>query len=445
MKRAIVVGSGAGGATAARELQGAYAVTVLEAGRQFRPFSLGLPLLEKVRSTGLLFDEREIQILFPAMQIRKVHDGMVLVNGIGLGGTTTLSAGNALRMDADLKALGIDLDAEFAEIAREIPIGTEHQGRWRKTTRRLFEICQEMGLDPRPTPKMVDAGRCVSCGRCVMGCPYGAKWDSRRFLRAAVEAGAELIVGCRVERVVVEDGEAIGVEARSGLAHRFYPADLVVLAAGGLSTPAILGRSGVECEPGLFVDPVLCVATEWGGSQQCREMTMPFVVQRERFILSPYFDYLSFFFNRAWKHPARNTLALMVKLADSCAGSVAPNGKIAKVLTDRDREGLTEGVELCREVLGRLGVMQDATYLGTINAGHPGGTLPLTAREADTLHDRRLPENVYVADASLLPRSLGNPPILTIVALAKRIARICREAAQSGGLGRVDTSACGLG
>jgi choline dehydrogenase-like flavoprotein len=429
MKRAIVVGSGAGGATAAKELQGAYAVTVLEAGREFRPFSLGLPLLEKVRSTGLLFDEREIGLIFPSMQIRKMHDGMVLVNGIGLGGTTTLSAGNALRMDADLKALGIDLDAEFAEISREIPIGTEHQKRWRKTTRRLFGICQEMGLDPRPTPKMVDASRCVNCGRCVVGCPSGAKWDSRQFLRAALEGGAELITGCRVERVVVRDGKAIGVEARSGLARRFYPADLVVLAAGGLATPAILERSGVECEPKLFVDPVLCVATECEGSRQCREITMPFVVQRERFILSPYFDYLSFFFSRAWKHPARNTLALMIKLADSCAGSVASNGEIVKTLTGRDRDGLSEGVELCREILGRLGVRQEATYLGTINAGHPGGTLPLTAREADTLHDRRLPANVYVADATLLPRSLGNPPILTIVALAKRIGKICRDAA----------------
>lgn len=427
MKRAIVVGSGAGGATVAKELQGTYAVTVLEAGREFRPFSLGLPLLEKVRRSGLLFDEREIQLLFPEMKIRKIQDGMVLVNGIGLGGTTTLSAGNALRMDADLKALGIDLDAEFTEIAREIPIGTEHQRRWRKTTSRLFEICREMGLDPRPTPKMVDAGHCVNCGRCVMGCPHGAKWDSRRYLRAALEAGAELITGCRVERVVVKDGRSIGVEGRRGLVRRFYPADLVVLAAGGLATPAILERSGVGCEPNLFVDPVLCVATEWVGSQQCREISMPFVTQRERFIVSPYFDYLSFFFNRAWKHPARNTLALMIKLADSCAGSVVSNGKVAKALTERDREGLSEGVELCREILGRLGVRRDATYLGTINAGHPGGTLPLTAREAGTLHNSRLPVNVYVADATLLPRSAGNPLILTIIALAKRIARICRE------------------
>jgi choline dehydrogenase-like flavoprotein len=429
MKRAIVVGSGAGGATAAKELQGAYAVTVLEAGGDFRPFSAGLPLLETVRRAGLLFDEREIQLVFPSMQIRKMHDGMVLVNGLALGGTTTLSAGNALRMDGDLRALGIDLDAEFEEIYREIPVTADHQKRWRKTTRRLFDICQELGLAPRPTPKMIDFGRCASCGRCVLGCPHGAKWDSRVYLDAAIAGGAEVVRGCRVEKVAVRGGTAIGVEARIGLSRRFYPADLVVLAAGGFATPAILARSGVECESRLFVDPVLCVGTERASSQQCREITMPFVVQRERFILSPYFDYLSFFFNRDWRRPAKDTLGLMIKLADSEEGEVASNGRVAKALAESDRAALREGVELCREILSRLGVRRDATYLGTINAGHPGGTLPLTAREARTLHDGRLPENVYVADASLLPRSLGNPPILTIIALAKRISRICREAA----------------
>ena len=40
--RAIVVGSGAGGATAARELQGTFDVTVLEAGGSFRPLSFDL-------------------------------------------------------------------------------------------------------------------------------------------------------------------------------------------------------------------------------------------------------------------------------------------------------------------------------------------------------------------------------------------------------------------
>ena len=71
MKRAIVVGTGAGGATAAKELQGAFDVTILEAGGPFRPFSVDLSFVEKVKGLGLLFDEREIRFLFPAMRIQK--------------------------------------------------------------------------------------------------------------------------------------------------------------------------------------------------------------------------------------------------------------------------------------------------------------------------------------------------------------------------------------
>lgn len=423
MRRAIVVGSGAGGATAAKELQGKFEVTVLEAGKEFRPLSLSLPTMERLKRIGLLFDEREIQLIFPAMQIRKTED-MILVNGIGLGGTTTLCTGNAVRMDQDLRASGINLDAEFEEIYQEIPITTEHQKRWHKHTRRLFEICQEMGLNPRPTPKMGNYDRCISCGRCVLGCPQGAKWDSRRFLEMAQQKGAQVITGCKVERVVIKDGRATGVWAKEGWARRFYPADLVILAAGGLATPVILQNSGIPCEPRLFVDPVLCVATEWSNALQCKEIEMPFIVRQKHFILSPYFDYLSFFFNKAWKYPARDTLGIMIKLADSNVGSISKR-ELMKTLTGEDKQRLSEGVEICTEMLLRFGAERDSIFLGTINAGHPGGMLPLTEQEAGSFHHSRLPANLYVADATLLPRSLGNPPILTIIAMAKRVSKLC--------------------
>lgn len=423
MRRAIVVGSGAGGATAAKELQGKFEVTVLEAGKEFRPLSLSLPTMERLKRIGLLFDEREIQLIFPAMQIRKTED-MILVNGIGLGGTTTLCTGNAVRMDQDLRASGINLDAEFEEIYQEIPITTEHQKRWHKHTRRLFEICQEMGLNPRPTPKMGNYDRCISCGRCVFGCPQGAKWDSRRFLEMAQQKGAQVITGCKVERVVIKDGRATGVWAKEGWARRFYPADLVILAAGGLATPVILQNSGIPCEPRLFVDPVLCVATEWSNALQCKEIEMPFIVRQKHFILSPYFDYLSFLFNKAWKYPARDTLGIMIKLADSNVGSISKR-ELTKTLTGEDKQRLSEGVEICTEMLLRFGAERDSIFLGTINAGHPGGMLPLTEQEAGSFHHSRLPANLYVADATLLPRSLGNPPILTIIAMAKRVSKLC--------------------
>jgi choline dehydrogenase-like flavoprotein len=425
MKRALVIGSGAGGATAAMELQGAFDVTVLEAGEEFQPLSLSLRSLERLKSTGLLFDEREIHFAFPTMQIRKTPD-MVLVNGIGTGGSTAICAGNGVRMDQDLRAIGIDLDPEFEEIFRQIPISTAHQKRWRKHTRQLFGICQEMGLNPAPMPKMGNFDRCKSCGRCIFGCPEGMKWDSRQFLDAAIGKGANLITGCRVESVEIEDGRAVGVRARQGLGHHFYPADLVILAAGGFATPAILDESGIPCEPHLFVDPVLTVATRWPGSHQCHEIEMPFVVQRPGYIVSPYFDFLSFFFNDDWNYPARDILGVMIKLAESSEGSVTRQG-VRKTLTEADKEALAAAQKLVTEILCRLGAKEEELFLGTINAGHPGGSLPLTEREAGSLHHERLPRNLYVADATLLPRSLGNPPILTIIALAKRVSKLCRE------------------
>lgn len=427
MKKAIVVGSGAGGATIAKELQGRFQVKICEAGKEFRPFSWNLGLLEKVKKTGLFFDEREISLLFPAMRIQKTKDKMVLVKGICTGGTTTLSAGNALRMDQELKAIGINLDDEFAEVNDEIPISSDHQHLWWQTTREIFKAFQEMGLDPEPIPKMGRYGRCQSCGRCVIGCPKGAKWDSRHFLREAVAKGAELITNCRVTRIVIEKGEAIGVEARQGFRTRFIPADLVVLSAGGLGTPPILQNSGLECEPNLFVDPVLCVAAEWSRYFQNQEMPMPFVAQREHFILSPYFDYLSYFFNREWKYPARSILSLMIKLADTNSGRVSPHG-VEKELTGLDHDRLKDAVSLCHSVFEHLGISRDRTFLGTLNAGHPGGMLPLRKSEAKTFHRSELPGNCYVADASLFPKPLGNPPILTIIAMAKRVAKVCLEA-----------------
>jgi choline dehydrogenase-like flavoprotein len=426
MKKAIVVGSGAGGATIAKDLQGKFEVTILEAGKEFRPFSLNLSAIETMKKAHLLFDSREIMLLFPAMKIRETVDKMILVNGVGTGGTTTIACGNCLPADKHLRELGIDLTVEFDELRKEIPIHIEHRKNWRPATRMLFEICEEMKLQPAPMPKMGYAERCKNCGRCVLGCPYNAKWDCRTFLNDAIGRGARLIENCKVEQVVIENGRVTGVNARNGIHSNFYDADLIILAAGGLGTPVILENSGINCEQSLFVDPVLCVAAEWKGALQNKEISMPFVIRQDHFIISPYFDHLSFFFNRDWKYAPADTLSLMVKLADCNSGHVTSK-KIEKKLNQTDKERLQEGIEICTEIFRRMGVEKDKLFLGTLNAGHPGGTMPLSIKEAATFHNNKLPPNLYVADSSLFPDSLGNPPIFTIMAMAKRIGRICRE------------------
>ncbi len=425
MRTAIVVGSGAGGATVAKELQGSFDVTILEAGGEFRPFLMSLAVPERLKRLGLLFDERHIRLLFPSMKVQRARGGMVLVRGIGTGGTTPLATANALRLDQGLKALGVDLDAEFAELDREVPISAAHRARWNGTTQRLFAVFQEMGLDPRPLPKMRRREVCGNCGRCVLGCPSGAKWDSREFLRAALDRGARLVTDCRVTEVLREKGRAVGVEARVGSRPASFAADVVVLAAGGLGSPVILQNSGFLTEPGLFVDPVLCVAAPWKNALQNREIPMPFAALRGRYMLSPYFDHLSYYFNRDWRPGAGDIVSLMIKLADARSGTVT-GGAVEKHLTSEDTEALRSAVDACVDILGRLGIGKGEMFFGTLNAGHPGGTLPLTAEDAGTLRPGRLPENLYLADATLLPESLGLPPILTIMALAKKIAKAIR-------------------
>ncbi len=426
MKKAIVIGSGAGGAMMAKELQGHFQVTVLEAGNEFKPFSLNTDSLLKFRKTGLFLDERMISWLFPDMKIMKASSDMILVYGICTGGTTTLATGNALRYDADLIKIGINLDAEFEELSVEIPVSTEHQKFWSQSTKDLFNVCKRLGFKPVPTAKLVDYTRCSGYGRCVLGCRTGAKWDSRSLLREAVEAGAELKTGCKVTKLEINTDEDTvkTVHVKEKGKDTTYSADLVILAAGGLGTPVILENSGISCENTLFVDPVLCVAARYKGAGQDRQIPMPFLMQRNGYILSPYMDYLSLFFNKSWRLPPDEILSMMIKLADCEEGASRPK-EVEKTLTVRDIERLRAGVADCTAILKKMGIAEDDIFLGTVNAGHPGGMLPLTAEESESLHDPRLPANLYVADATLLPKSMGNPPIWTILALAKRISKVC--------------------
>lgn len=426
MKKVIVVGTGAGGATVAKELQGKCQVTILEAGGDFNYFSFNMNILEKVRKAYYFFDEKLIQILFRHMKIKKTNDKVVTVYGKGTGGSTTLSAGNAFRLDKTLKDIGINLDIEFNELYDEIPITDNHTKKWSPFSKEAYRICKEMDLAPFAAYKMGNYENCRSCGRCVLGCPYNVKWDSRCFLEVAIEKGAKLIKGCKVEKVVIEDGRVIGVLARKGFKHKLYKADMIILAAGGLGTPVILENSGIDCEKRLSFDPVLCVAAKKENSYQYKELSMPFIIQKKDYIISPYFDYLSFYFNKEWQIPSKDIVALMIKLADENKGSVGSN-HFDKELTDIDKKRFKEGIEICTEILTRMGIKKEDIFLGTINAGHPAGMLPLTRDEKDSLHNDKLPENLYIADATLFPESLGNPQIFTIMALAKKISKICIE------------------
>ena len=402
---------------AAKMLASRFDVTVLEEGKVFKPFSLPLEQLAKFRKTGVYFDERLIQLLLPNMRIDRAKE-MIMVYGRGLGGTTTLATGNAVRADEGLKKIGIHLDEEFDELYRLLPITTDHQQRWSTITRRTFDVMTQMGLAPEPMPKLLHTKECRMCGHCSIGCPTRAKWDTRELLE-----GLHVQTGCKVVKIDIDGRQATRVHVRKGMRQFTMEADYIIVAAGGYGTPDILRNSGIDCQPTLFVDPVLCVAAPMEGAHQEHQLLMPFVSRREKYIISPYMDWLSFFFNKQWYKPMSGMASLMIKLADAEQGDVH-GGHMLKTLTEADHQYLKRGVDDCREILLRLGAKEEDIFLGTLNAGHPGGMLPLTAAEAETLHSPLLPDNVYVADATILPQALGLPPMLTIMALAMRIAKL---------------------
>lgn len=417
----IVVGSGAGGATAARELaQRGWQVMVLEAGRAFRPLSR--PLLrsaEPLRRLGLLPSARVISRLFPHLEAIRASGGIELVRGLTTGGSTTLACGNLVRAERGLREIGLDLSPEYAELESLLRPSPTPIERWRPVSRAMFAAAEVMGLAPQPVPKAVDLERCVACGLCEVGCAQGAKWDARRLLSDVRQLGAEVRTGVPVERVVLEGDRAVGVVV-GGEAVR---ADAVVLAAGAIGTAQILRRSGLPVADRLWVDLVVTLGGRLAGARQLDEPPMVWYAQGDGYILSPYIDILSCYFHRPWRGvPLADRVGLMVKLADEPTGAVNVDGSVDKVLTLEDERALGEALDQARAVLEGAGV-GGPLVSGLPNAGHLGGTVPLTAEDVPSMHPASLPEGLWVADLSLAPLSQGLPTILTAAALALRVAR----------------------
>src|SRR5439155_24740423 len=84
------------------------------------------------------------------------------------------------------------------------------------------------------------------CGYCNAGCQQGCKRSvMKTYLQDAADAGARFLVECTAERVVTRDGRAAGVEARVGETRVVVEAPTVVVACGGIESPALLLRSGI--------------------------------------------------------------------------------------------------------------------------------------------------------------------------------------------------------
>lgn len=423
--KAIVVGSGAGGSTAALELsKNGYNVTILEAGGEFKPFTRFLTWAEPLRRIGLLGSEQTISKLFPPIKIIRSEKELALVRGITTGGSTAISCGNIVRTQRGLEELGLNLNPEFRELEEKIIVRTFPHERWRPVTRKMFYAAEELGFNPHKTPKAVDSLKCKSCGLCEMGCATGARWDSRKFLNEAVDNGAVIKIKTPVKKIIIENGKAVGVIAGTEPENFInIRADVIVLAAGGVGTAQILKNSKLPVEDKLWADIVLTLGGISKGAKQLKEPPMVWYTEHEDYILSPYLDIFSHWFHKPWRKVSTNDrVGLMIKLADTEKGTVNKDGSVEKEITTHDHQRINDALSKAKKVLELAGISEP--YInGLYNGGHLGGTAPLDKENLDTMKPHGIPDNLWVADLSLVPKSQGMPTILLTAALALKVSR----------------------
>lgn len=404
----IVVGSGAGGSTLARELSRKNrSVLILEAGENKFP----LPLT-------------------PA----RSKEGIAIYEVFGAGGATTLCNGNGCRaLERDLAERGIRLETEYRELEAELKIAPialsllSPEG-----SLKLLEIFQEGSLHLERMPKFIDPDKCHGCGLCSSGCEHGAKWDVRSFLHEAIASGAELLCETRVEKVLIEGGKATGVEAIGPAGRQQYLADTVVLAAGGLRTPMILQHSGMAgAGQRLFID----ICEVWSGITPeidiSKEPPMQLVYTEhaltDRIIATTVYVHdekrLRFYLGEKADLLLENKwMGVLVKIGDESTGRIFPDGTFSKGVTISDREKLEKGGSFARDILHRAGADSSTIFKWpTMYGGHNGGSAAI-GEIVDTDLKTQV-DNLFVCDASVLPLAPGLPPLLTILALAMRLGK----------------------
>lgn len=481
-----VIGAGAGGAVVAAELaEGGLDVVVLEQGYRHDPdrFTARPPqmLAQLYRDGGQTLTVGTPPIMLPL--------------GNGLGGTTLVNSGTCFRtpprvLERWRDEFGLEVDEQslrpcFKRVEQALSVNEvtpELAGANAAVARRGAE---RLGWSHGYLRR--NARGCVGSGVCAFGCPTSAKQHTGiTYIPRAEQAGARIVTGASVERVLVERGRvasvpssgriasisghlgggahrcrARGVSARltSGVGLEVH-APIVIVAAGTIHTPLLLDRSGLGGGSGqlgrnlslhpataafALMDEVVDMAKgvpqsfyvdEFAGEGIIFEgvagppayaaMSLPLTGERHTRAMSNY------------RHLAQ--FGLMV--SDSSRGSVrslAGQTVIRYDVEDSDLQRFRDGLGRMRELLEAAGareiylplpegVQPERARLRDLKlmAFHPLGTARADARASHGVIDGDLQvhgaEGVYVADGSAVPSSLGVNPQMTIMALATRLA-----------------------
>jgi choline dehydrogenase-like flavoprotein len=249
----VVIGSGSGGATIAG--------TLAKAGKK-------VVVLE---ASGYFTEQDFNQLELPAYQEMywrggptPTADGNVsLQAGTALGGGTVINWTNCLRtypwvreqwaQEHGLEGVdGPDYERQLDAVLDRIG-ATDELSDLNGPQERMKAGCEKLGWDFRKVVRNADPSKYSyeTAGYLGFGDQSGSKLSAdKTWLRDAADNDAQLIVRCKANRILTENGRAAGVEAtytREDGEPRAITvrAPTVVVACGSLESPALLLRSGI--------------------------------------------------------------------------------------------------------------------------------------------------------------------------------------------------------
>jgi choline dehydrogenase-like flavoprotein len=480
----VIVGSGAGGAVAAATLaEAGLDVIVLEAGESFNRDSYPDEPLDAIarlyRDGGLTIAEGRPPIPVP---VARTVGGTTVVNS----GTCFRAPDPVLEDWRQRFGVewATDLAQEFAaaeDFLRVTPVDPERMGR---NGQLAMEGAAALGASGGPISR--NAGNCVQCSSCPFGCEIDAKRGMHvSYLPRAVAAGGRLRTGVEAQQILVENGRAVGVSCTASMfptpelsgkgtaegrsrSYTVRARRATIVAGGALGTPELLLRSGLggpQVGRNLHIHPACWVGARyaeevrgWDGVMQSYYIDQ---WEPQRLLLEATFTPLAF--GGAWLPGAgrdhqRSILdfghvgSIGVHLSDTSSGriSLTNDGSLRAryKLTRDDADRLIFGIARAAELhfaagaaevypniarVGNLTPERLADFESTrfkpselrLEAFHPMGTARIApedggvCRPDGSVHGVN---NLYVADASLFPTSVGVNPMMTVIAFAARIA-----------------------
>ena len=253
-----IIGSGAGGATVALELaQRGMKVVVLEEGGAY--FTEDFDGKIK-RATKLFYRNQGMDATLgvPAVLVPtgKCLGGTTVINM----GTCFRAPDNILELweEAGLEGWGVEGLAPYYDRVEERmsiqPVKPEVMGKNGET---IAMGAEKLGLHPQPIRRNVN-DKCRGCGNCAYGCTEAAK--EAMVINAvpqASEAGAVFYCDTRAQHVLNDGRRATGVHAtvrdRETGSFRYsvdISAKVVVLSCGALHTPSLLLKNGIANKSG---------------------------------------------------------------------------------------------------------------------------------------------------------------------------------------------------